>query len=91
MDEILASGERVNRAAAEFLKLDVQTALTFLFTVRSSEDETRRVRNRKAARRAYDTVVKLMKRVKLSEEDTRKLQVGLEQLRSELEEVGEVF
>ena len=81
----------MNRARADFLKIDVETALTFLRSARQTSDVARKKRNCNAARRAYGTVTKLMERVTLSEEDVRTLVVGLEQLRSELEELGEVL
>ena len=90
-EELLATRELVNRAAVDFLKVDVETALTFLFSARNTDDKARQKRNRKAARRAYDTVTKLMRRVKLSDQDARTIIVGLEQLRSELQDPGEVF
>ena len=80
----------MNRASADFLKIDVQTALTFVNSARQTSDPDRKRRNREAARRAYQTVTKLMKRVNLNEEDMRTLVRGLEQLRSELEQLGEV-
>jgi hypothetical protein len=91
MDEYLDTRDRVNRASAEFLKLDVQTALTFLHIARTTSDLERQQRNRLAARHAYHTVLKLMQRTKLSEEDARTVALGVEQLKSELEGLGEVF
>jgi len=90
-DEYLAWRERLNRASADFLKIDLQTALTFLNSARNTTDFDRQKRNREAARRAYDTVARLMERVNLNERDARTIVVGLEQLRSELQELGEVF
>jgi len=91
MDDYLACLHRMNRASAEFLKIDVEMALTFVQNARQTSDLIRRKRNRHAARRAFYTVTNLMKRVKLNEEDLRTLALGLEQLRSELEELGEQF
>jgi len=91
MDEILASRERLNRASTNFLKIDIETALTFLRAARQTTDATRRRRNQAAALRAFNTVTKLMERVNLSHEDVRTIVLGLEQLRSELEELGEVL
>jgi hypothetical protein len=81
----------VNRASAEFLKIDVDTALTFLQIASQTGDEVRRQRNLEAARRAYDTVVRLMERVTLSEQESQTLTVRLERLRTQLERTGEVF
>ncbi len=91
MDEYLSTRERVNRASAEFLKIDVDTALTFLQIASQTGDEVRRQRNLEAARRAYDTVVRLMERVTLSEQESQTLTVRLERLRTQLERTGEVF
>jgi hypothetical protein len=69
----------------------VETALTFVHRARQTSDLDRKKRNYEAAQRAYLTVTKLMERVKLSEDDVRTLVLGLEQLRSELEQLGGVL
>ena len=91
VDEYFASRERLTRASAEFLKVDLEMARTFLFTARQTADVARQERNRKAARRAYDTVLRLLERVKLKDDDVRVIVLGLEELRSELEKSGESF
>ena len=83
--------ERLYRAGTDFLKIDVETALTFLTVVRSTQDEARRTRNLRAARRAYDTVVRLKQKVTLTDNDEQSLTSRLQVLRSELEGCGEVF
>jgi hypothetical protein len=91
VDEYVSTRERVNRASADFLKIDVDTALTFLQIASQTEDGVRRQRNLEAARRAYNTVLRLMERVTLSEQDTQILSLGLEELRFKLQQFGEVF
>lgn len=91
MDEILGSREQVAKASAQFLKVDLDTAKTFLQIARQTDNPARKERNRRAARKAYDTMVRFMERVKLKDEDLRILVPGLEQLRSELEGIGETF
>ena len=91
MDEIFDSRERINRASTDFLKIDVDTALTFLHVARNASDNFRRVRNLRAARKAYDTVLRLIGKVKLNSEDSEILRRGLERLKSELEDMGESF
>ena len=85
------SRERLDRASADFLKIDLETALTFTYIARQTADVARRQRNQEAAKRAYHTVTRMMERVKLSDEDVRTLAIGLEQLRSELQELEEAF
>lgn len=81
----------MNRAGVHFLKIDLETALTFLDIARRTQDKGRQERNRRAARRAYDTIVKFMARVKLGDEESHTLVVGLEQLKCALEKSGEAF
>ena len=90
-DQLLASRERMNRAATEFLKIDLETALTFLNIARQAHDSARKERNRRAARKAYDTVIKLIGKVELNDLDRQTVTDGLLQLRRELETMGEQF
>jgi aspartyl-tRNA synthetase len=90
-DEDIFSRESLDRASAEFLKIDVQTALTFMMIARQTQDNSRQQRNLRAARKAYDTVLRLRNRILLNEEDARELTSGLKKLRSELEQFGEAF
>lgn len=85
VDELLASREQLNRASAEFLKIDLQTALTFVRIARQTNDGVQKKRNCLAARKAYETVVRLVRKIQLSAEDLRFIEQTLEQLQSELE------
>ena len=89
VDQLLASRERMNRASVDFLKIDLETALTFLKIARQAQDSARKERNRRAARKAYETVAKLVGKVELNDEDRRILIDGLQQLQKELEALGE--
>ena len=91
MDELLATRKRLNRANSDFLKVDVQTALTFTGIALQTTDPVKRQRNQRSARKAYDTVLRLMGKVQLSESDARTLGSGLERLKSELRELGETL
>jgi len=91
MDELLASRERMNRVSVEFLKADLETALTFVQIARQTSDDCRRMRTCRAARRAYETLEKFFSRVDLGTENGRQLGLGLKHLRTELEGLGEVF
>lgn len=91
IDELLASRERMNRASAEFLKIDLETALTFVDSSRQTRDAFRKKRNCQAARKAYDTVVRLISRVNLTANDTLVVNRRLELLKAELEDLGETF
>jgi len=81
----------MNRASAEFLKIDLETALTFVTIARQAHDSARKERNCRAARKAYDTVVKLFGRVELNDMDRQVVMDGLLQLQKQLVELGEQF
>lgn len=91
LDQLAAIQERTHRASADFLKLDVETALTFTSMALTAENDVKRERNRKAARRAYETVVRLSKKMHLTDAETRDLNQRLTRLRSELAKLGEVL
>lgn len=91
VDEVLANRSRLNKASTDFLKVDLETALTFTSLALQAKDHEKRERNRKAARKAYDTVVHLMGRVTLNEAETSFFKEQLEHLRSNLVELGEVL
>ena len=89
VDDILATRARANKASTEFLKIDIETALTFSGTALQSDSQVKRERNRRAARRAYDTVLCLLGKVRLSEDEAQVISGKLERLKSELTRLGE--
>ena len=89
IDELLASRDRADRVSADFLKVDVATALTFTGIALTANNPERKTRNRRAARRAYETVLHLMPRIQLSEGDAEDLNRNLKRLKSELRSLGE--
>lgn len=91
MDDLLASQSRANRASTDFLKLDLQTALTFTGLASNAEDRVKRERNQRAARKAYETIVHLIDRVTLTEDQARFFEENLSRLKRELIDLGEVL
>jgi len=91
MDEILAARTRLQHTIANFMKVDLETALTFCQIARESQDPNKRARNRHHARRGYDTVLSLIRKVNLTEQESQELAANLEKLRSELESLGEIL
>ena len=90
-DELLANGRRFNRASADFLKLDVQTGLTFTGIALQTDDSAKKRRNQRSACTAYDSVLKLAKRVQLTDEEVQMLSRSLDRLKFELQTSGEIF
>ena len=91
MDELLDTCEEVNRVGADFLKVDLKTALIFVKIARETADDFQKRRNRWAARTAYETVVNLFTKINLTTEDCLVVKHGLDRLKSELETLGETF
>ena len=91
MDEFLALRERMNRVGANFLKLEVETALLFISIGRNTPDEARRKHSCRLAWRAYQTVLHLMPKVDLTSEDYQMVTQGLARLKTELEVLEESF
>jgi hypothetical protein len=88
--DILAACARLNRASAEFLKIDVETALTFSKIAQQSQDSWKKQRNRDNARHGYDTILRLIDKVSLTHDEAQFLSEKLAELRSELLKLGEV-
>lgn len=91
LDDLLASKSRVNKANTEFLRLDLQTALTFTGLALNTDDPAKKDRNQRAARRAYDTILRFMQRVTLTEDEARFFEENLPRLKGELITLGEVL
>jgi hypothetical protein len=91
MDQLLDSRKQMNRVRADFLKTNLQTALTFLKIARQTTDDIQRRRSCRAARKAYDSLLALTPQVDLNDHDSRLARQGLTELRSDLEALGEVF
>jgi phosphoenolpyruvate carboxylase len=89
--EVEATLDRINRASTEFLKIDLETALTFTNIARQTSDISRRERNCLAARKAYDAVERLVQKVDLNKQDKNTIKKGMQQLKTELEALGQTF
>jgi hypothetical protein len=91
LDELLSIRAETNRVRADFLKTDLQTALTFVKIAHQTEDDLRRIRSKAAARKAYDTVVNLLPKIPLTAEDNRLVKQTLKRLQLQLKALGETF
>ena len=89
--ELLASKRQLNETGTEFLKVDVATGMTFAQTALSSHDPEKKRRNQKSARKAYDTVVRMLQKITPNDADAQQLDEGLQRLKADLVELGEVF
>src|SRR5262252_7420251 len=62
-EQLSATGKQLNATTADFLKVDVETALTFCGLALETDNQEKKHRNRKNARRAYDTILRLWNNV----------------------------
>ena len=89
--ELMEIEKRFNQVSTDFLKVDLETALTFTGIALQTENDVKKKRNQQSARKAYDTILKFLNHVDLEERDAQGLHTNLERLRSELRMLGEVF
>ena len=89
VDELLETRSRANKTYLDFLKIDVQTGLIFTDLALHADSKSKKDRNRKSARKAYDTVTRLLPKVTLSKLDGKILTRNLKRLRSDLIKLGE--
>jgi len=83
--------EQTNKVGAQFLRIDSELALTFSTIALGERDEGRRKRTVKAARRAYDAIMRLRKKILLADAERNKLDANLQMLKNELQRLGQSF
>jgi hypothetical protein len=80
------------KAGFNFLIADLELGMTFTRIASDArENSDKRVRNRASARRAYDGFFGIAHRASRSEEQHQEVKEKLQQLKSALEQLGEVF
>jgi hypothetical protein len=94
-DDVRAKTFEEHRGAFEhnmiaFLQTEVELANTFINIAKTDEEE-KAGRRRSHARKAYDTVLYFLGKIRLSEDEKRHFAGNLEALKSELEKLGETF
>ena len=74
-----------------FLHAELDTGLTFASVASKARYEDKMTRNRASARKAYDATVIYMGRVAISDTEAAEIQEKLNQLKRELQQLGEAF
>jgi len=80
---------RANQARVDFIRSDLDAALTFAQIARESRDAEKTTRNTRNARLGYDTVVRFLHRTTLSMDEQVYVDEKLDQLRLALVALGE--
>jgi hypothetical protein len=91
LQDLTDMGKELNATNVNFLKIDVETALTFSKLARQSTNEEKKERNRQHARRAYDTILHLWNTVAFTPDEEAYMRDMLTQLKIDLEMLGEKF
>jgi hypothetical protein len=94
--KLLAESRRLvstsQRKGAEFLLLDLDVGLKFArYASNAGRDKQKKARNQRTARRAYDAILHLSRRLKTTVEENRRITEKLTILERELEQLGEHF
>jgi hypothetical protein len=80
-----------NALGAQFLQIDAEFALTLSNMAFKTSSSEQRERQSAAARKAYDSIMRLSYNLDLNETEKEKLDVKLRRLKSELQNLGERF
>jgi len=83
--------ERLRRTQMDFLEIDLALGRTFSTTALQADDAEKRARNQRAARKAFDTVLRFMGKVAATDGDAKRLKEDLSRLKRDLTALGEVF
>ena len=76
-------------AGVEFLLTEIETGKTFVRLASQADSEEKVERNRNNARKAYDSVLKFMERVVLNQAERLRIEKGLQELKRNLNDLGE--
>ena len=90
-EELSKTGQQLNATNADFLKVDVETALTFSQLALGTDNPEKRDRNRRNARKAHDTITHLSEKVVFTPAQQEYMNEKMAQLKRELTELGEKF
>ena len=88
MVDFLRSSD-LNRTSVEFLLTDLETALTFMDVAQTSRDQETKQRNHANAHSAYDTVIRLLPKLKPTVAQQQTIDEKLSLLKARLAAAGE--
>jgi len=80
-----------NTASLGFLNVEADTGLMFAEIARESDNAEKTARNRANARLAYDTLLRFIGRVSMTDAEAQSLQEKMGKLKLELQTLGESF
>lgn len=79
----------MNATNADFLRIDVETALTFSGLALETDNDDKKQRNRKNARKAYNTILRLSQNVTFTPSEEAYMHEMMSRLKNDLALLGE--
>src|SRR5215813_1681294 len=89
MTDLNQTGQRLNQTSKDFLRVDVETALTFTEAALTTDNPDKKDRNTKNAKKAYDTIQRLSERVTYTDSEQAYMSEMLARLKKDLKILGE--
>jgi len=89
VQQLTVAGKQLNATNADFLRIDVETALTFSELALETDNAEKKERNRKNARKAYDTILHLWNGVTFTPSQEVYLHEMMSRLKNDLALLGE--
>ena len=80
---------QMNAAMSRFLEIELEIGQTFADAAIHARWTQELLHNRRLARRAYDTTIRLMRHANLAKADARKVAIKLHRLRQKLSQLGD--
>src|SRR5215471_6656621 len=77
--------DRVNSLGVNFLQVDSEIALTFASMALETKNMEKRTRTTQTAQKAYDTIMRLRKGIRLTDAERDRLDANLRRLKDELQ------
>ena len=87
--DLTKTSQRLNQTSKDFLRVDIETALTFTGAALSTDDPTKKSRNTKNAKKAYYTIQRLSQRVSYTDAEQVYMSEMMARLKKDLEQLGE--
>lgn len=84
--------QKLNDQKVDLIKIDLETSFTFAKIAKdAADDREKRLRNRRHARRGYDTITHFLRTAILGQSERDAIEKGIGRLKNELQELGESF
>jgi hypothetical protein len=91
MQDFAQTMRESNATSVEFLNIETNTGLMFATLAQQADNAEKKARNCANARLAYNTVLRFISRVSLTNAESQSLALKMAKLKTELQKLGESF